>query len=99
MEFLNIGWQALASVIGGLIWLNYKLLNGAVKSREDGVLKDMQKLRLEIREEMRKEFLIQIEKQSIICEKQYKHLERNVDMKINYFLGTEKNNNKDHENI
>lgn len=105
MEFLNFGWQTLVSIISALIWVNYQLLKSAVKSREDsilsavkskydGILKDIERVKLEIKEEIRKETLFEIEKH---C----RHLENNISMKIDFII-TKKNlsdKNNRHENV
>lgn len=72
MELLiNNGWQLIVALITGLIALNYALFNNIIDKKI-----------LEIKEEMRKEFLTQIEKQLA-------NFESNILIKLNHY---EKNN-------
>lgn len=74
---LNGGWQLILALITGLIGVNYALFNSIIDKKA-----------LEIKEEMRKEFLLQIEKHCA-------HLEKNILMQVNFL----KANNKDsHDN-
>lgn len=73
---LNGGWQLILALISGLIAVNYALFNSIIDKKA-----------LEIKEEIRKEFLIQIEKSCA-------HLEKNITMQMDFLKINNKNTNE-----